>query len=124
MQLRRELGNRQPSIPSRKATISGPVYLFPYACFACRKSFKRKHEEGMPNKLCPHCGGTAVGLSRNFRAPPMGDVQQWKTVAYLVQHGFRYYHQYNHDGLAVPHPTTLREAKEFVALYEALKTPQ
>ncbi len=99
-----------------------PARLYPYACFACRKSFKRKLSEGsevgMPDKTCPHCGGVAIGLSRNFKAPPMNDIQQWKKVAYLVKNGFRFYHQYDESGQAVPYPATMAEAPKFVLLYK------
>ena len=72
----------------------------------------------MPDKTCPHCGGVAIGLSRNFKAPPMNDIQQWKKVAYLVQNGFRFNHQYDEGGQAVPYPTTMAETKKFVLLYK------
>jgi hypothetical protein len=115
MALRRDIGNRRPSSPEQK--VVGPAYLFPYACFSCRKSFKRKFEDGLPNKTCPNCGGVAIGLSRNFKAPASSDSGQWKKVEFLVEHGFRFYHQYNVDGHLVPYPATLAEAKDFVALY-------
>lgn len=105
-----------------KAIVTFPARLHPYACLTCRKSFKRKWSEeyqqaGMPDKTCPHCGGVAIGLSRLFKAPPMSDLQQWKKVAYLIQQGFRFYHQHDESGQAVPYPATLADAKKFVLLY-------
>jgi DNA-directed RNA polymerase subunit RPC12/RpoP len=103
--------------------VTFPARLHPYVCLACRKSFKRKWIEefqagmGMPDKTCPHCGGVAIGLSRNFKAPPMNDIQQWAKVAYLIKNGFRFHHQYDESGQAVPYPATLADAKKFVLLY-------
>jgi hypothetical protein len=70
-----------------------------------------------PDKLCPDCGGKAVGLARNFKAPSRTDVKQWKKVAFLVEHGFWFAHQYGKSGDLVPYPATMTEAKEFVRLY-------
>ena len=104
--------------------FSGRGYLFPYACLACRKSFKRKFETGLPDKPCPHCGGVAIGLYRHFKAPPMDDIQQWKKVALLIQHGFRFHHQYDENGNCVPYPATMAEAKVFVLRFAKMKTPK
>lgn len=112
----------RPARPSRiyvKPTPwVGPAYLLPYACLACRKSFKRKVIDlGIPDKKCPHCGGVAMGLSRYFKAPPTNNIPQWKKVAFLIQNGFRFYHQRDQDGCVVPYPSTMAEAKEFVLRY-------
>ncbi len=101
-----------PVAPALQVTF--PKYLVPYACIRCRKSFKRKSDPELPSKPCPHCRGIAIRLYRHFKAPPMNDLQQWKKVAYLIQHGFRFYHQYDEDGRCVPYPETMAEAKEFV----------
>ncbi len=120
----------RPIGPSLRKVPTGPVVtfparLYPYACFACRKSFKRKWSEEfkagmeMPDKTCPHCGGVAIGLSRNFKAPPMNDLPQWKKVAYLINNGFRFHHQYDESGQTVPYPATQADAKKFVLLYRS-----
>jgi hypothetical protein len=119
MALRRDVGNRVPPAPKAKAI--GPARLYPYACLNCRKSFKRRCEDDLPDKTCPNCHGIAVGLSRNFKAPAMGDIQQWQKVALLLENGFRFFHQYNANGALVRYPSTMAEAKDFVALYR--KTP-
>jgi hypothetical protein len=98
--------------------LSGPAYMFPYVCFVCRKSFKRSIEpnvQGLPDKVCPECGGTAAGLSRKFKAPARTDIAQWKKVEYLVRHGFRFFSE---GGLhAAAYPKTLAEARAFVRKY-------
>jgi hypothetical protein len=53
-------------------------YLFPFACFTCRRSFRRKFRPGVDVMVCPHCGAEAVRLSRKFKAPRKTDVAQWK----------------------------------------------
>ena len=111
--------------PAPKST--GPAYLFPYACVSCRKSFKRKveeHEPGLPDKQCPHCGGVATGLYRHFKAPPTNDILQWKKVALLIQNGFRFEHLRDQNGCAVPYPSTMAEAREFVLRYAKPKQPK
>jgi DNA-directed RNA polymerase subunit RPC12/RpoP len=103
---------------SKEARQPGPPYLFPYVCFACRKSFKRTidvNAPGLQDKVCPECGGKAVGLSRKFKAPARTDIAQWKKVEYLVRHGFRFFSLEGVD--AVAYPKTLAEARTFVRRY-------
>lgn len=95
----------------------GGGYYAPYACFSCRKSFKRRAETGLPGKTCPQCGGAAIGLSRNFAPPPTTDKTQWRVVEYLVRSGFRYFPIRDEStGLRIrgPYPRVLREAELFV----------
>src|SRR5687767_5864871 len=76
-----------------KARPAGPRHLYPYVCFACRKSFRRSvglSVKGLPDKVCPECGGRAIGLSRKFKAPARSSAAQWAKVEYLVRHGFRF----------------------------------
>jgi DNA-directed RNA polymerase subunit RPC12/RpoP len=87
--------------------------LTPYACFKCRKSFKRKHEVGVFERACPSCGSAAYRLMDWFKPPKADDVKQWKKVEFLYQHGFWFQ--------SVPnafYPKTLEEAKLFVDKYK------
>lgn len=95
-----------------------PTYLFPYACFACRRSFRRAYEPGLPNRKCPNCGGESIALNRKFKAPASDDVEQWKKVRFLVEHGFRFQSVYENKE-TVPYPASLREAKAFVERYRS-----
>jgi len=92
-------------------------YMFPFACFRCRRSFKRGNEPDVAERPCPNCQGVAVRLGRKFKAPPSDDVGQWAKVEYLVAHGFHFDSVYNRDGTLVAYPGTLKEAEEFVRRY-------
>jgi len=91
------------------AQKGGPVqssYLHPYACFRCRKSFKRasRTEAVLP---CPECGGPSIGLARKFKPPKRSDERQWNKVEALVRHGFLFW------SLGEPYPETLQEVAAF-----------
>jgi hypothetical protein len=91
-------------------------YLFAHACFGCQKSFKRVCQD-KDIKRCPHCGKDCILLSRNFKAPRMGDKAQWGKVEFLVNQGFRFFsHPLGSDGCHVP-LDTMEQAKEFISNY-------
>ena len=115
MALRRDIGNRavpKPPAP-RKAGPAGPAYLRPYACFACRRSYRRTARTNPPVLVCPHCGNPSIGLSRKFKAPKQSDVKQWAKVEALVRHGFPFW------SLSEPYPSTLREVEAFAKRHAA-----
>lgn len=99
-----------------------------FACFDCRKSFKRAVNlaKTQPNKLvCPNCGGIAVNLGRHFKPPKTSDIEQWKKVKFLFDHGFHFQKipvfDPNNSHIiigSVPYPDTLEQAKEFVKKYK------
>jgi hypothetical protein len=93
------------------------AYLFPFACFSCRKSFKRPWARDVETRPCPHCGQASVRLNRKFKAPPQNDVRQWEKVKFLFDHGFRFQSIYPGDGTNAKYPETLAEAREFVKRY-------
>jgi len=96
-------------------------YLIHFACFGCRRSFKRSVAYGAKDyvKRCPHCGGRAIDLGRHFKAPKASDTEQWRKVKYLVAAGFFFQHVRNEKTGQVPYPETLQEAREFVDRYRA-----
>jgi len=92
--------------PAQKG-FDGKHYLHPYACFRCRKSFKRT--SGADAVLpCPECGGPSIGLTRKFKPPKQSDEKQWDKVEALVRHGFLFW------SVGEPYPDTLREVPAFV----------
>jgi predicted RNA-binding Zn-ribbon protein involved in translation (DUF1610 family) len=96
--------------PAQKDGLSASGYLHPYACFSCRKSFKRANrvDAVLP---CPECGGPSIGLTRKFKPPKHTDLQQWKKVEALVRRGFLFW------SLGEPYPETLEEVDAFAQRY-------
>src|SRR4051812_22701329 len=92
--------------PAKKGGGFSSVYLHPYACFNCRKSFRRasRVDAVLP---CPECGGPSIGLTRKFKPPKRTDVRQWKKVEALVRRGFLFW------SLGEPYPETLEEVDAF-----------
>ncbi len=93
-----------------------------FACFECRKAFKREYTFGsnIQELPCPQCGRSAHNLGRHFKAPKKSDVKQWEKVRFLFDHGFRFQkirigseHQNT-----IPYPKTLDDVKEFVVKYK------
>ena len=98
-----------------------PAYLIHFACFACRRSFKRKVEFGAAVylKACPDCSGQAIHLGRHFKPPKRTDQKQWRKVEYLVRAGFFFQHVRSGDTGQVPYPETLEDARKFVVTYRS-----
>jgi hypothetical protein len=86
-------------------------FLCPFACFTCRKSFKRAARPGDVERKCPHCGGTAVRLDRKFKPPAQDDVKQWEKVRRLYSAGIDFYRG--------PLPQRLADVDGFLAAREA-----
>ena len=101
-------------------------YNMAFACLECRKSFKRELKGVLPRDFpdalkCPNCCGPSYNFGRHFKAPKASDIQQWKKVIFLFEHGFRFRKirdgSGHHD--TVPYPDTMEQAKEFVVKYKA-----
>ena len=82
-------------------------YMHPFACFNCRRSFKRVSKVD-PVLPCPNCGSPSIGLTRKFKAPKQTDVKQWAKVEALVRHGFLFWSLDRY-------PQTLREVDAFAS---------
>ena len=98
-------------------------YSMAFACLDCRKSFKREFHlsKECPTELkCPDCGGSAHNFGRHFKAPKKSDLKQWRKVAYLFEHGFRFQkiRPVENSFESVPYPENLESAKEFVEKYK------
>jgi hypothetical protein len=90
-----------------------PSYLHPFACFSCKRSFKRSAARSV-ERTCPHCGSVAVAMNRKFKPPPRSDEDQWRKVEFLYKPGFRFQRVYDEQGMSVRYPATLEEARQFV----------
>ena|SRR5258706_5412439 len=65
--------------------------LMQFACFECRKSFKRKL--GRETYICPQCEKEMCEMGRQFKAPKLDDVKQWRKVEALVRGGITFHSQ-------------------------------
>lgn len=99
------------------------IYKEHYACFYCRKMFRPTArldlpEHGRPGYRdfrlvkCPECGQPMHDMGLNFKAPKRHDVQQWKKVQTLHEHGLTW-----HDcgcGGRGPHVARVSEVKSYL----------
>ena len=118
-----------------------------YACFDCRKCFKRpgtgtasrdwtddRREVDAPTDqvvlgcwrldaakvtlACPHCGGVAIAMGLDFRAPVRGGIEAWEVVRRLRQAGVYFADCGCGSGLRMP--TRWRDVPAFLAEREKL----
>ena len=69
-----------------------------YACFHCRKAFKRKllhdvnrEEEQSVEAKCPQCGGLMADMGLDFKAPKMKDEEAWEHLKSLYSVGITFH---------------------------------
>jgi hypothetical protein len=105
----------------------GP-YKDHYACFACRKMFRKPgagemarppRQDEVREVPCPQCGAPMKDMGLDFKAPKQMDVKQWKKVAMLYARGIAF-HSCGCGGPG-PRPATLREVAPFLAEQESLR---
>lgn len=102
---------------------AGP-YKDRYACFVCRKAFKRRKADDLPARMrqggdvgrgtvvrCPDCGGPMHNMGMDFEAPRRADARQWRKVELLFTHGFAFGSCGCGPGLR---PVALREVEAFL----------
>lgn len=69
-----------------------------YACFRCRKTFKRMlmwdinrdDKRKVPAK-CPDCAGPVADMGKDFEAPPRKDTKAWSHLESLVSVGITFH---------------------------------
>jgi hypothetical protein len=97
------------------------VYKYHYACFKCRKMFRRPQEFEMSRPLqkdevrispCPQCSTPMKNMGRDFKAPRQTDLKQWQKVQELFEAGFGF-GSCGCNGPGV-RPRTLKEVKPFI----------
>jgi DNA-directed RNA polymerase subunit RPC12/RpoP len=70
-----------------------------YACFNCRKTYKRRllkdieGKEGSESKEanCPECGQLMASMGRDFEAPQKNDIKGWDHIKRLYSVGITFY---------------------------------
>jgi DNA-directed RNA polymerase subunit RPC12/RpoP len=70
------------------------AYKAHYACFDCRKTFKRRllHDVARdePTSVaakCPDCGQAAASMGLDFKSPPKDDAKAWQHLRSLYAVG-------------------------------------
>jgi len=87
-----------------------------YACFACRKVFKKPiAEESAVGYPCPSCAQPLMMMGTAFRAPRRADEPQWRKVEQLVRAGVLFYRN------SGPRPRTLKEVTPYLQEYTRSK---
>ena len=97
-------------------------------CLSCRKSFSKGRGNQHTPEKCPECGSQYISFTHRFKPPKKDDINAWKVVTFLYNHGFVYQHIYedmsnsrdldqNRD--YVTYPSSITDAKEFVVKYGA-----
>jgi hypothetical protein len=72
-------------------------YKAHYACFACRKAFKRRNKADVnpagPERpaRCPQCGLLMANLGLDFQPPPRTAEKEWAVVASLWTVGITFH---------------------------------
>lgn len=69
-----------------------------YACFNCRKTFKRrlkgdikKGEESTYEAKCPECGELMANMGLDFKSPKKDDVKKWEHIKSLYSVGITFH---------------------------------
>jgi DNA-directed RNA polymerase subunit RPC12/RpoP len=94
-----------------------------YACFGCRKVFRKPpvydwpkaqqpQEDETVEIKCPQCGEPMAAMGLDFKAPRQSDVKQWRKVELLYRNGFAY-HSCGCNGPGY-RPRTLSEVPAFI----------
>jgi hypothetical protein len=93
-------------LPERNSTVS-----LPFACFECRKVFKRRVEFRQPTEkkqVCSQCGRALWFTGNAFRAPSLENAQQWQKAETLIRNGVLFLSNWGYR------PTALREVAPFL----------
>lgn len=92
-------------------------YKMAFACFSCRKTFKRPYVEGEWSQPCAECKEVAFNMGRHFRSPPREDKLKWQIIEYITRVGeWGRFRAANH--MPIPFPRTMKGAKLFVEQIE------
>ena len=74
----------------------GKIYKQHYACFQCRKAFKKTNIQEIPKRQlqtdeggrvvhCPQCGERMPDVGYDFEPPKQGDIKGWKEAESRLQ---------------------------------------
>lgn len=107
------------------------IYKAKWACFRCRKCFKQRswHDLSQSEQTsfrgrivhCPQCRNAMVNMGWDFKVPRQSNLEQWRKVELLAQHGYLYHapeHAMDLQAGPGPRPARLREVVEFLKAVE------
>lgn len=105
-----ERQQREQKLGSQRMRRSS--FLVSFACFACRKSFKKPLVPDHQFK-CPQCAQELAHMGRSFKAPRRTEKRQWEKVQQLWSAGYRFHT--NTRGQHVPaFPHKLRDVDNWI----------
>jgi hypothetical protein len=93
-------------LPKRGSRVS-----LPFACFACRKVFKRRVDFVRPTEkkqVCSQCAGNLWFTGDAFRAPGVQNAKQWRKAEALIRNGVLFWSNLGYR------PTVLRQIAPFL----------
>jgi hypothetical protein len=110
----------------------GP-YKDHYACFRCRKGFKRHHTSEWPKHLqpaegqtvpapCPECGEPMANMGLDFKPPRQTAKAHWEVVEFLFRNGVGY-HSCGCSGPGY-RPSTWSEVEAFLEAHQCKSAAQ
>lgn len=87
---------RDPQTDWKTFRLSGvnariAAYSHHFACFACRKMFKRHADKIEGAALCPQCRTPMTNMGIGFRPPKSSDVKAWREVERQAKAGRRFW---------------------------------
>lgn len=70
-----------------------------YACFSCRKTFKRRllsditecDQVASKEAKCPECGSLMANMGKDFKAPKKEAIKEWKQLELLYSVGITFH---------------------------------
>ncbi|MGB8194470.1 MAG: hypothetical protein WCF67_21240 [Chitinophagaceae bacterium] len=69
-----------------------------YACFECRKTFKRRlmwdirrDHDSVAEAKCPQCASLMANMGKDFEAPKMDDLKAWQHIKTLYSVGISFH---------------------------------
>lgn len=74
------------------------TYKLHYACFNCRKTFKRKlmwdinrDNKDVREAKCPQCGDLMANMELDFESPKKDNIKEWNHIKELYSVGITFY---------------------------------
>lgn len=87
-------------------------FLVSYACFRCRKNFKKPFVADQDYK-CPQCSEPLAHMGRSFKAPRQTETKQWEKARRLWAAGYRF-HTNTRRQHVPPYPEKLSDVDAWI----------